>query len=153
MLHGHWWEQAKCLGKSSRDNDPWDPPGTAYIVPPDARTICDQCRVQVECLADALRHNDEGVRGNTTMRQRKALLRPRLRQSCPVCRTQLSDPTTMNDKLIQFCPGCGLSWRTKRPTSRKPGVNQINEPVDSDEEMRRDAHRDAAVPQPSHVAR
>lgn len=147
-LRRDWRDDAACRGKAKRNFDPWDPPGTMYRVPREARTICDSCRVQVECLADALRHNDDGVRGNTTVRQRKALQRPRLRLSCPVCRAGLPEPTLIDDQLTQVCSGCGLSWRTKRPTKRQPKAEPVNTVTDTREETRTSANHDQAIPQP-----
>lgn len=141
-LRRDWRDDAACRGKATANFDPWDPPGTAYNVPRDAQRFCDGCAVRVECLADSFHHDDQGVRGGTTMRQRKAMKRPRLRLACPVCRGRLTEPTLTDRQLIQLCPGCGLSWRTRRPTTRRPATTT----PEGEAETR--ATHDQAVPQP-----
>jgi len=43
-----------------------------------AKAVCGACRVRDECLAFAIKHNERGVWGGTTERERKALVqRPR----------------------------------------------------------------------------
>jgi hypothetical protein len=112
-----WRERSACNGKATRDYDPWDAPDTAYYPPEAAATICDSCPVRRECLVDALWRGDWCVRGGLTARQRDALLRPRRRSRCPVCRTPLpvAVPAGSDDDTpVQICVVCGISWRTVR---------------------------------------
>ena len=71
---GHWTAQAACgAGKVS--------PDTLFVegaAQRDARSVCQSCRVRLECLADALdSRTDFGVWGGMTERERRALRRRR----------------------------------------------------------------------------
>lgn len=109
----HWRQRASCLGSATRYFDPWDVPESMFEPPSDVESICERCPVRVECLVDALKHNDHCVRGGTTKRQRDALKRPRWRSFCPVCRGDLM--TSLNGQALQVCVACGLTWRTPSP--------------------------------------
>jgi hypothetical protein len=114
MLDREWRSQAACAGTSSRYYDPWDVPERSWDVPEDAQQMCERCPVRVECLVDAMQHNDHCVRGGTTRRQRDALKRPRWRPKCPVCGGTLT--AELNGSAHQVCTACGLTWRL--PKSR-----------------------------------
>lgn len=77
-------------------------------VPEIAGRWCRHCPIQVECLAYALAHDEEGVWGNTTFAQRKKLKRGITRVHCPGCAA--TDILEMMDG-VEICLSCGLSWR------------------------------------------
>ncbi|MFJ3763026.1 WhiB family transcriptional regulator [Streptomyces sp. NPDC090080] len=71
--HDHWREAAACQGIAGREVMFGD--GTSQR---QAKVICWQCTVRVECLAEALDNQiDFGVWGGMTERERRALLRRR----------------------------------------------------------------------------
>ncbi|GEA82614.1 hypothetical protein CUD01_30580 [Cellulomonas uda] len=71
---GHWTASAAC-GSGNVSPDALFVEGSAQR---DARSVCQQCPVRLECLADALDNRmDFGVWGGMTERERRALLRRR----------------------------------------------------------------------------
>src|SRR5690606_2508944 len=111
-LDANWRARAACAGTASRLYDPWDVPDRMWEAPQDALKMCGRCPVRVECLVDALRHNDHCVRGGTTKRQRDALKRPRWRSKCPVCESTLT--SSISGQALQVCAYCGLTWRVPK---------------------------------------
>lgn len=122
ILDQNWRKRAACLGTASRLYDPWDVPDQMWDVPSDVSIICEQCPVRVECLVDALRHNDDCVRGGTTKRQRDALKRPRWRTKCPICGGTLT--ARIEGASHQVCVACGLSWRVPKRKGRGAPTNK-----------------------------
>lgn len=109
-----WRDYARCLGKVSRENDPFDVDDSMWHAPREALAICNGCPVRVNCLADALKIREHGVRAGLTMRQRDALKRPRNRQTCPACKGKT---LSKQGEDLQLCMGCGHSWKIKRSST------------------------------------
>lgn len=128
-MRNDWRDFASCIGMATRYYDPWDTPDDMFEPLPEAKRICDQCIVRVECLAEALRTNDECVRGGLTKKQRDAILRPRRRKTCPICSgRQFVDIAGAN---AQVCVNCGQAWATTRElmSISSPGVIDREETV------------------------
>ncbi|MGI0012094.1 MAG: WhiB family transcriptional regulator [Nitrososphaera sp.] len=109
-LDPKWRNRAACAGIVSRLYDPWDIPESMFDPPEDVLRVCSKCPVRIECLVDALKNNDDCVRGGTTKRQRDALKRPRRRVKCPACAGVLLASFTTGS---QICVSCGLTWRSR----------------------------------------
>lgn len=72
IVRDEWLTSAACR---RTDPDVLFAPGAAQH---DAKTVCKDCAVRTECLADALDNREEfGVWGGMTERERRALLRRR----------------------------------------------------------------------------
>jgi hypothetical protein len=69
---GRWYDDAACLDVSPTVFEAKTPQGQQAAI----RDYCRGCRVRADCLADALaspEHQDHGVRGGKTRKQRQAL--------------------------------------------------------------------------------
>lgn len=77
-----WWDEASCRGIGV-DLFFGPEPAAAETVAKrrqreaEAKRICANCYVTVECLADALAFNDEGVRGGLTRHERLRIAEPK----------------------------------------------------------------------------
>jgi hypothetical protein len=71
-------------------------------------SFCARCPIAHECLQFALTYNEQGIWGNTTDDERKALKRHVERVHCPGCAS--TDIIDMGKSEI--CISCGLSWLT-----------------------------------------
>lgn len=101
---GAWVEKGSCYGS-------WDERflSTAHYPAAEIVTLCEGCPVRTECLAWALVHGERWVWGGLSEHQRKQLLRPADRKSCPCCTsTEIAD---VEDS--QLCLACGVSWRRR----------------------------------------
>lgn len=107
-----WRDHARCAGKVSRDFDPFDVEDHVRFAPKEALAMCNVCPVKVQCLSDAVKFKESGVRGGLTFKQRKALARTRLRKRCPACNGTEFNTTD----IVQLCMKCGHSWRTELQT-------------------------------------
>jgi WhiB family redox-sensing transcriptional regulator len=70
-----------------------------------ARSICKSCPVKDECLEAALRRNEEGIWGDTNIRERRALRRTRNVQKilvCVHCRNTFEKPAH-RAQVSMFC--------------------------------------------------
>lgn len=73
LLYGEGWQEFSRCKEEDVDPDSLFVLGAAQNK---AARICDSCPVKVDCLADALDHHEEfGVWGGMTERERRALLR------------------------------------------------------------------------------
>lgn len=68
-----WMLQARCRGANPSEFFPSDGVGVE-----EARRVCAECEVRVECLEFALRHRiDHGIWGGCSERERRRILRRR----------------------------------------------------------------------------
>lgn len=77
-LRPEWWDDALCrgIGPDLFFGPPLDEGETVTARRKrerQAKDICYQCVVQVECLADALKYADDGVRGGLTRHERQSI--------------------------------------------------------------------------------
>lgn len=99
------WELASC---KDFDTELFFEDDRVTVASPQILAICGRCELSSQCLAWAMRINEEyGVWGGTTPKQRRALRRPIVRLRCPGCQSEaiLEEPT------IETCLSCGLSWK------------------------------------------
>lgn len=61
-----WWDQADCRGKA----DEFFPSERETKRIRAAKAICQGCPVRVECLYDAIKYDDQGIRGGLTYDER-----------------------------------------------------------------------------------
>ena len=66
-----WMKRGACVG--ARDPDVWFPEKGGSPEP--ARAICARCPVRDKCLVWALEHEDYGIWGGTTEKERRAIKR------------------------------------------------------------------------------
>lgn len=83
---------------------PFDSPSSTAV----AIAICALCTVQPDCLAWALKHDENGVWGGTSEATRRSLKRPRARTHCIGCQS----PNVVHNgaERSEVCVDCGLSW-------------------------------------------
>lgn len=100
---GDWRTQALC---TKSDGDRWfpDPGGTATP----AKTICNQCPVQTQCLDQALTNNENfGIWGGLTPTERHHLKRsPKPPNQCRNGHTLTDDNTRITASGIRRCRLC-----------------------------------------------
>lgn len=82
FINDPWREEAACQGVDPNVFFPTGSSGRAGVTQEIeeawvAAVWCTSCPVKAECLADALAHGDQGVRGGTTEVQRKRMRRSR----------------------------------------------------------------------------
>lgn len=77
-----WWDDASCRGVGTflffGPSDDRESIAQRRRREADAKRCCEGCAVQVDCLSDALKFNDEGIRGGLT-RYERGQLAPRRR--------------------------------------------------------------------------
>lgn len=123
-----WWGRAACRTLPpewfGHDRDAFDPAEEPWEIDPRARHACEVlCPVRPECFGYAI--GDPDLRGTwaaTSWHHRRQLRRVRRRAACTGC----GSTTTVVMAGLQFCVGCGLSWRiptddTDPPTGEAGG--------------------------------
>lgn len=119
-LRVDWRTQAACRGYADAYVDPWDADPNVGAVNPMAKTFCTTCPVKRECLLEGLKSDRMnggyafGIWGGTAPKQRRAMVRIRFRQACPVCAGKLV--ITASGEEWQACASCGVTWRCKKRT-------------------------------------
>lgn len=120
-LRADWRKDAACRGYGDNYLDPWDADQNVGEVNETAKAFCSTCPVKRECLLEGLRSDAMnngaafGIWGNTAPKQRRAMIRIRFRQACPVCKGKLV--ITPEGEEWQACASCGVTWRCRKPTS------------------------------------
>ena len=77
-----WWDDALCRGMGVDLFFGPEPTAAETVAKrrqreAEAKRVCAGCHVSVECLADALAFNDEGVRGGLTRHERLRIAEPK----------------------------------------------------------------------------
>lgn len=116
-LRSDWMTKAACRDYANPYFDPWDAdPGDGMN--PTAASFCKTCPVKRECLlagfaSDRLNGGAAfGIWGNTAPKQRRAMVRLRYREGCPVCKGKLI--ITPAGEEWQACASCGVTWRCRK---------------------------------------
>lgn len=113
-----WRTKAACRGYADADTDPWDADPSVGVVNSAAKSFCSTCPVKRECLLEGLRSDRLnggdafGIWGNTAPKQRRAMVRLRYREGCPVCKAKLI--ITSEGEEWQVCVSCGITWRCRK---------------------------------------
>lgn len=113
-----WRTKAACRGYADAFGDPWDADPNVGVVNSTARAFCSTCPVKRECLLEGLRSDRLnggdafGIWGNTAPKQRRAMVRLRYREGCPVCKAKLI--ITSEGEEWQACASCGITWRCRK---------------------------------------
>lgn len=102
-----WAERASCRGLP---DDSFFPPDNGRV-PAITQRICDQCPVNLECLSWGLRHDEMGIWGGMTQKQRRQILKIKDRRRCPVCHAR----SILRFERSAVCLYCGISWRSPMP--------------------------------------
>lgn len=78
-----WRNKAACKGLTGDKGFDWFPARGRYVTTRQGSKasgptqslldICGQCSVKIECLEFAIRHNEPGIWGGTSSRQRRAI--------------------------------------------------------------------------------
>lgn len=93
-----WQDKAACKGK---EPDLWFPDGNASTR--EAKAVCAECPVRVECLAYAIEtRTDTGIWGGLTEAERRGVLRrnrPPRRLLCDVC----AKPFVAKASTARYC--------------------------------------------------
>jgi WhiB family redox-sensing transcriptional regulator len=127
-LRPHWEEKAACRDYNNKYQDPWDADPSVGHVNSEAHSFCGRCPVKRECLlaglrSDALNNGVAfGIWGDTAPKHRRAMIRVRYRQACPVCKGKLV--ITANGEEWQACASCGITWRCKKRVVFTHGTQQ-----------------------------
>lgn len=117
-LRSDWRTKAACRGYADNYLDPWDADPNVGSVNATAAAFCKQCPVKRECLLEGLRSDHMnggdafGIWGNTAPKQRRAMVRLRYREGCPVCKAKLI--ITPAGEEWQACASCGVTWRCRK---------------------------------------
>lgn len=117
-LRADWQKAAACRDYGDYYLDPWDADPNVGVVNQTAHAICRRCPVKRECLiagleSDAMNKGVAfGIWGDTTPKQRRAMVRLRYRLWCPVCRGKLL--ITAEGEEWQACASCGITWRCRK---------------------------------------
>jgi hypothetical protein len=118
-LRPDWRTKAACRGYADGYLDPWDADPSVGVVNNTAKEFCSTCPVKRECLVEGLRSDRlnlgvaYGIWGNTAPKQRRAMVRLRYREGCPVCKAKLI--ITPEGEEWQACASCGITWRCRKP--------------------------------------
>lgn len=103
-----WKHQAECRGRPA---DWWHPPhdaptSTRNRLHAFARTLCNICPVQTECLAHAIvNHETDGMWGGQTPKQRSRISRTvDIQYPCSACSTLIRHPA--RGRRIRTCAPC-----------------------------------------------
>lgn len=78
MIRPDWWDEATCLGMGPNlffsPSFP-DVESTAKRIKREAsaKVVCAKCPVKAPCIQEALKYNDDGVRGGLTAAERRRL--------------------------------------------------------------------------------
>jgi WhiB family redox-sensing transcriptional regulator len=120
-LRAEWQKDAACRDYGDHYLDPWDADPNVDHVNATAHSFCVRCPVKRECLlaglaSDAMNNGAAfGIWGDTAPKQRRAMIRIRYRQACPVCKGKLV--ITAAGEEWQVCASCGVTWRCKKRMS------------------------------------
>lgn len=96
-------------------NDDWGK--NWQLIPPWMQRACARCPVRDACLEWALDHDEVGVWGGTSQIARTAIRRGTRTASCPACDSSQLHPTENGGRI---CGSCGISWKVRGRTTRKP---------------------------------
>lgn len=113
-----WQSKALCLGQVDADYDPWDADPNVTVPSRTADYFCQRCPVRRECLLAGLASDQLnggvafGIWGGLSPRQRRALVRIRYRQGCPVCGGKLL--IAPEGEEWQVCASCAVTWRARK---------------------------------------
>lgn len=116
-LRSDWRTKAACRGYADTHWDPWDANPTDGMNPT-AESFCKHCPVKRECLLEGFRSDrlngghTFGIWGGCSPKQRRAMVRLRYRDGCPVCKGSLI--ITPGGEEWQACASCGITWRCRK---------------------------------------
>lgn len=119
-----WRTKAACREYQFTYYDPWESGPKDRYPSQVAASFCKTCPVQRECLLAGLESDrmNAGAAymtwGGLAPGQRRALVRLRFRQGCPVCHGKLL--ITPEGEEWQACAQCGITWRCRKRKVYKP---------------------------------
>lgn len=112
--HMRWMDRGRCNGTPDWElffaDERAKRRGLPAEVPPEVAPVCGSCDVRLECLDWALRNDEVGVWGGTTLQQREAMKRPIVRAKCPACQST----NLFRAGSQQVCGDCGASWEATK---------------------------------------